>query len=105
MWLLEGETPPDHATISRFRKDRLGEVVEGLFYQYIKILCEMGEVSYENVFEDGTKMEANANKFTFVWQKALEKNEIKMHDRARFIAEDINKLYFTEFKVEKETAD
>jgi transposase len=34
-WLLAGESVPDHSTISRFRKDRLGEAMEGLFVQLI----------------------------------------------------------------------
>jgi transposase len=38
MWLLNGEAVPDHSTISRFRKDRLGLCIEGLFYQFIKKL-------------------------------------------------------------------
>ena len=56
MWLLAGEPVPDHTTINRFRKERLGEAMEGLFYQFIKKLYELGEVKYENVFQDGTKM-------------------------------------------------
>ena len=36
----------------------------------------MGEVKCQNLFVDGTKMEANANKYTFVWKKAVEKNLI-----------------------------
>jgi len=105
MWLL-GETPaPDHSTISRFRKDKLGEIMESLFYQFVQILCEHGEVKYENVFVDGTKLEANANRYTFVWKKAIEKNEIKMHEKARQIAEEMEKMYLREFQVSDENSD
>lgn len=105
MWLLEGEAAPDHTTINRFRKDRLGKIMEKLFYQFVKILYELGEVKYENMFLDGTKIEANANRYTFVWKKAIEKNEAKMLDKAAWIAEEMNKLYFTDFKVGKESID
>jgi transposase len=105
MWLLGGESAPDHTTINRFRKDRLGEIMESLFYQFVKILCELSEVTYENTFFDGTKLEANANRYTFVWKKSIEKNEMKMHLKAAGIAEEINKLYFTGFTVTKETID
>lgn len=67
MWLLNDESVPDHSTISRFRKDRLGVGIEGLFYQFVQKLCEMCEVNYENVFVDGTKIEAAAYRYTFVW--------------------------------------
>lgn len=71
-WLLQGYKAPDHATISRFRKDYLSnEVVEDLFYQQVNYLATQSEILFENVFIDGTKIEANANRYTFVWKKAI----------------------------------
>jgi transposase len=105
MWLLAGEPVPDHSTINRFRKERLGETIEGLFYQLVRKLCELGEVKFENVFQDGTKIEANANRYTFVWKKAVEKNEAKMLLKVQALAEEITKLYFTEFIVSKDTVN
>ena len=103
MWLLNGEPVPDHSTISRFRKDRLGFAIEGLFYQFVRKLCELGEVGYEDVFFDGTKIEAAANRYTFVWKKAVEKNEAKMLLKVQALAEEIVKAYHMEFTVSKET--
>ena len=103
MWLLAGEPVPDHTTINRFRKERLGEVMEGLFYQFVQKLHEIGEVKYENVFQDGTKIEANANRYTFVWKKAVEKNEAKMLLKVQVLAEEIIKAYHMEFTVNKAT--
>ena len=73
MWILGMESAPDHSTIARFQNERLAPVIEDLFYQLIHRLVKMGEVSYTNVFVDGTKIEANANKYSFVWAKAVEK--------------------------------
>ena len=81
MWILGMEEPPDHSTIARFQNERLAPVMEDLFYQLVKKLIEMGEVSYENVFVDGTKIEANANKYSFVWAKAVEKNLAKLEEK------------------------
>jgi transposase len=103
MWLLSGESVPDHSTISRFRKERLGVAMEGLFYQLVGKLCELGEVKYEDVFIDGTKIEANANRYTFVWRKAVEKNEAKMLLKIIGLAEEVNKVYLTGFTVSKDT--
>jgi transposase len=105
MWLLSGEPVPDHSTISRFRKERLGEAMEGLFYQLVQKLCEIGEVKYEDVFQDGTKIEANANRYTFVWKKAVEKNERKMLLKVRALAEEITKTYHIDFTVNKDTVN
>jgi transposase len=105
MWLLNGETVPDHSTISRFRKDRLGEAMEGLFVQLVMKLCELGEVKFEDIFLDGTKIEANANRYTFVWKKAVEKNEAKMLLKIIGLADEIRKLYFKDFAVTQETVN
>jgi Transposase and inactivated derivatives len=37
--------------------------------QFTTLLYELGEISGEAIFIDGTKIEANANKYTFVWKK------------------------------------
>ncbi len=73
MWLLNGESAPSHATISRFQDEKLRDVIEGLFYQFVEKLYEMGEIKFRNLFVDGTKIEANANKYSFVWKSATEK--------------------------------
>jgi transposase len=81
MWLLQGEPAPDHNTISRFRSGRLNEAVEDLFHQFVLMLHQMGEISFQNLFVDGTKIEACANKYTFVWKKATTKNEAKLQEK------------------------
>ena len=68
MYLLEGHRPPDHNTIARFRKEHLPYAVEDLLNQMVKLLVQWGEISFEEsaVFIDGTKIEANANRYSFV---------------------------------------
>jgi transposase len=103
MWLLQGCKAPDHSTISRFRKGNLGEAIEELFYQQVKYLHVLGEIKYENIFVDGTKIEANANRYTFVWKKAINKNEAKMFEKIQSCIESINLEYMTNFAVSEET--
>ena len=105
MWLLKGESVPDHSTISRFRKNQLGEAMQGLLIQLVEKLCEVGEVEYEDVFLDGTKIEANANRYTFVWKKAVEKNEAKMLLKVAGLAKEIEKIYSVPIAVTKETVN
>ena len=78
MWLLAGQKAPDHSTIARFRTGFLAETCEDLFYQLMRRLNQMGELSKETVFIDGTKLEACANKYTFVRKKSVGKWEEKM---------------------------
>ena len=81
MWLLQGESKPVHSTIARFRKDYLPEAIEDLFYQMVQHLHSIGEIKFENLFVDGTKIEAIANRYTFVWKKVVNKNEAKMFEK------------------------
>jgi transposase len=102
MWLLEGQPAPDHTTIARFRKEYLCDTIDDLFYQMVKYLHNLGEVKYENLFVDGTKIEANANRYTFVWKKAVDKNEAKMFEKIIVNLEELNSKYDTHFELNKE---
>ena len=93
MLLLNGEPAPSHATISRFQDERLTEAIEELFYQFVEKLYEMGEVKFKNLFVDGTKIEAYANKYTFVWKKAVEKNLEKLNRKVENILPAIAERY------------
>ena len=93
MYILGTEPVPDHSTISRFQNERLTEVIEDLFYQLVMKLYELNEISFKNVFVDGTKIEANANRYTFVWKKAIEKNNEKLNQKAEVILPVIRERY------------
>lgn len=97
MWILGMEEAPNHSTIARFQNERLVPVIEDLFYQLAEKLMEMNEISYTNVFVDGTKIEANANKYSFVWSKAVEKNLAKLNTKiANTVREIANRYYLKE---------
>ena len=83
MWLLQGEPVPDYSTFARFRTGRTKDAVEGLFYQFVQRLEELGETEHDEVFIDGTKLESTANRYTFVWRKTTEKYLAKVRKAAR----------------------
>ena len=80
MWLLQYRKAPDHTTISRFLENNMCRCAEDLFYQLVQKLADMGEIDFETLFVDGTKIEANANRYTFVWAKAVEKRLKKLSE-------------------------
>ena len=104
MWLLAGQKAPDHSTIARFRQLHATNAIEDLFYQLVNILFEMDEIKYENVFIDGTKIEANANRYTFVWKKVVTKNEAKMHEKIIELVNAINRDYVQSFTFSSDNA-
>lgn len=77
MW-LSSMSYPDHNTINRFRSVRLKHALRRVFEDVVKLLAGEGLLSIEEVNTDGTKIEANANKYTFVWKKSIETNKEKM---------------------------
>ena len=102
MWLLAGQKTPDHSTIARFRTGFLAEACENLFYQMVRRLAAMGEILKETVFIDGTKLEACANKYTFVWKKSVGKWEEKMFSKIATAISVINQEYMQSFTITKE---
>jgi len=73
IWPLNGESAPNHSEIAWFRSKRLTECGEEFFSQLIEKLSELSEIKYAHLFVDGTKIEANANTYTFVWKKSVGK--------------------------------
>ena len=70
MW-LSGMSKPDHNTINRFRGQRLQQTLQPIFTQVVVLLCEEGLLNIKDLYTDGTKIEANANRYTFVWGKSI----------------------------------
>lgn len=88
MYLLEGKPVPDHATFARFRSIHFAPCAKRILAEMSNLLYDLGEISGETIFIDGTKIEACANKYTFVWKKAVTKNQKKLLIKiADFIAE------------------
>jgi len=77
MW-LSGMSKPDHNTINRFRGKRLQQTLQPIFTQVVLLLCEEGLLSLKELYTDGTKIEANANRYTFVWGKSIQNNKEKI---------------------------
>ena len=77
MWLA-GMAKPDHNTINRFRGERLQKTLQPIFTQVVLLLCEEGLLNIKDLYTDGTKIEANANRYTFVWGKSIKTNKEKI---------------------------
>lgn len=77
MWLAGGNHP-DHNSINRFRSDRLKGVLKTVFSEVVLLLHEAGHLNIKELYTDGTKLEANANRYTFVWAKSLIRNRERM---------------------------
>ena len=91
MWLT-GFQKPDFRTINKFRGEKLKDSIEEIFVAAVKLLNRKGYVSLEKYFVDGTKIESAANRYTFVWKKAVEKNEKKLDEKVRVFLKDVDEI-------------
>ena len=97
MWLA-AMSRPDHNTINRFRGQRLKDQLREIFRQVVLLLVESGHVSLKEVYTDGTKLESAANRYTFVWGRAIQTNKKKMYSQLEELWNYTQKIAFQESK-------
>ena len=93
MYLLEGMPAPDHATIARFISLHFSACTKVLLAQMSDLLYLLGEISGKTIFIDGTKIESAANKYTFVWKRAITKNQARLCTKLTSFVAECEELY------------
>lgn len=88
---LSGNNRPDFRTINRFRLD-MREVIEEVFYDIVRLLIDGKYINMETYFLDGTKIEANASKYSFVWKKSTLNYDRKLDEKIRKHLSEIDSL-------------
>lgn len=97
MWLA-GDNEPDHNTINRFRSDRLKDVLRMVFSQVVMLLSDAGHLSLKEIYTDGTKIEAQANRYTFVWGNAIKTSKSRMEEQLKELWSYAEKVAAEELK-------
>ena len=97
MYLLEGKPAPDHATIVRFISLHLSQCSKKTLAEVAGLLKARGEISGEHIFIDGTKIESAANRYTFVWKKAVTKHQKRLCQKIAVLVEELELLYGIRF--------
>jgi len=98
MWLAAMQQP-DYRTINDFRGSRMQDMIDELFEAVIHKLIEEKYITFENYFLDGTKFEADANKYSFVWKKSVTKYEAKLKENIEKTLKKIHNI--TELEAEE----
>ena len=91
MW-LSGNNRPDFRTINHFRGHFLKGLIEEIFVALIVLLVEEGYIKLEDYFVDGTKIEANANRYTFVWAKNTQRYKQQLSEKVGVLMEEIEQI-------------
>ncbi|MDB6354738.1 IS1182 family transposase [Trichococcus sp. K1Tr] len=104
MWLAQGYEP-SYRTINRFRvHPEVQVLLRECFVQFRCQLIQENEIDNEAIFIDGTKIEANANKFTFVWRKSIEKYSASLLEKSTQLYDELVEREIIP-QIERESSD
>ena len=90
LWMLDEDNAPSHMTISNFIHNELASSLQDIFDDINKYIFGQLGVDLNHAYIDGTKIEANANKYTWVWKKSCIKSRNNVFGKLSLLLEDVN---------------
>lgn len=100
MWLSNEETPSFMA-FQRFISERLKGTIVDIFYDITKRLAELHSIDTSILYIDGTKIEADAKKNSFVWKKGILNYQKKTNEKLSELILLVNDKFKTDYPVKK----
>ena len=90
-WLIgDMDIVPSYRTINRFRSDpKTKQLIALMFVEFRQSLVDNRIIDDEALFIDGTKIHADANKYSFVWRKSSEKYEASLDTKSRKLYQEL----------------
>ena len=90
MYLLDDMKAPSFATFGNLIRNELTSSIEQIFADINAYIFEKDHVDLEHAYIDGTKIEANANRYTWVWKKSCIKNRDKVFEKISLLIDSMN---------------
>ena len=90
MYLLDGMKAPSFATFGNFIRNELTNSIEQIFCDINSYIFEEDHVDLKHTYIDGTKIEANANRYTWVWKKSCTRNREKVFEKITALIDSMN---------------
>ena len=103
MYLLDDMKAPSFATFGNLIRNELTFSIEEVFVDINSYIFQKDHVDLDHAYIDGTKIEANANRYTWVWKKSCLRNRDKVFDKLSLLIDSMNRevLGFLGIKLEK----
>lgn len=89
MYLMNNEQP-SYRTFGYFINEVLADSIEEIFNDINHKIFEQEQVDLNHLYIDGSKFEANANKYSWVWKKATEKSRYRLYEKITVLLTEIN---------------
>lgn len=105
MYLLDGMKAPSFATFGNVIRNELTDSIEQIFFDVNTYIFEKDHVDLEHTYIDGTKIEANANRYTWVWKKSCTKNRGKVYKKISMLIDAMNQEVLGYFGVKLDKRD
>ena len=105
MYLLDEMKAPSFATFGNFIRNELTDSIEGIFNAVNTYIFEKDHVDLNHAYIDGTKLEANANRYTWVWKKSCITNRNRVFEKITDWINAVNTELFSYQGVKIETRD
>ena len=90
MYLLDEMKTPTFATFGNFIRNELTNSVDQIFTDINTYIFAKDHVDLQHTYIDGTKIEANANRYTWVWKKSCIRNRQKVFDKIFALIDSMN---------------
>ncbi len=103
MYLMDYETP-SYRSFSYFINEELTDSVQGIFKAIMSYIEKTDGVDLQHLYIDGSKFEANANKYSWVWKEATEKSRYRLYANITTLFTEMNEtLAYTGMKIDTGT--
>ena len=90
MYLLDGMKAPSFATFGNFIRKEFTASIEQIFKDINAYIFAAEQVDLQHTYIDGTKLEANANRYSWVWKKSCIKNRRKLFEKLTALIDAMN---------------
>lgn len=97
IWLAGGQTPI-FRTLSEFRGNRLDGMIDVIFKQVLTMLVCEGYIDLRDIYVDGSKWEANANRHKVIWGKNTARYKAAVLERIEILLQEAQRLQAQEDK-------
>ena len=92
MYLIEGMNPPSHTLINNVMNE-IKEKLDSLLLEINQEIMKREDIETDKLYIDGTKIEADANKYTFKWKKSILKFRDKLYIKISKALPELNELF------------
>ena len=89
MYLMDWETP-SYGAFGYFIREELQGRIEEIFQAINRCIFKKEHVNLQHLYIDGTKLEANANKYSWVWKKGTEKSRYRLFEKITALLDEMN---------------